>query len=90
MSKFSVSHKELCEELINCGKNVNALTEFIKAKNNDLTEEQINFVKRDISQRFLSSFNKRWTDSYRRINYFFEKNENWLKSKYILIIQKKS
>lgn len=89
MSKFSVSYKELCEELINCGKNVNDLTKFIKAKNNDLTEEQINFVKRDISQRFLSSFNKRWTDSYRRINYFFKKNENWLKSKYILIIQKK-
>lgn len=81
MSSFSVSYSELCMELINCGNNVNLLTDFIKAKNSVLTINEIKIVTKDIHKRFLSNFCKRWAESHKIKSYFFKKNDVWLKSK---------
>lgn len=71
MSTFSFLYKELSEELINSARNVDSLTEYIKSRNSGVTDEDVAYVKRNISQRFLPLFNKRWFAETQNIARFF-------------------
>lgn len=82
MSTFSFLYKELSEELINSARNVDSLTEYIKSRNSGVTDEDVAYVKRNISQRFLPLFNKRWFAATQNIARFFASNSVWLTSEF--------
>lgn len=83
MSLFTVSFRELSDELMICGKNLDQITDLIKRKKSTLTTEQIQFVKEAIKKRFLGHFNKRWEKANRNKNVFLRYNNEWLLCKYI-------
>jgi len=67
MSLFSASFGELSQAFIECDRNVDLLSAFIKSKNSVLTSAEIEFVKRAIQKRFVSLFNIEWKKKYKRL-----------------------
>lgn len=82
MYTFAVTYFDLATELIRCGTNVDLLSDYIKSKNSLLTKKEIEDIKSAIQKRFLGHFSKRLQECARSRDYFFKKNESWLKSTY--------
>lgn len=82
MYTFEVTYFDLAMELIRCGDNVDLLSDYIKSKNSLLTKNEIEKVKAAIRKRFSGNYCKRKQECSNNRNYFFKKNESWLKSVY--------